>query len=72
MDCKRAEIHEVTPEEKKEWEEKKHRLLVQLSEKQVAKLKSKSSKGRKRYMKHQPCPCGSGKKFLKCCWHLYT
>ena len=72
MDCKTAEIHEMTPEEKAEWENANNRLLAQLTPFQVTELKDKSSKKRKKYMKHQPCPCGSGKKFFKCCWHLHV
>lgn len=27
---------------------------------------------RKNFMRNKPCPCGSKKKFKKCCWALYT
>ena len=27
---------------------------------------------RKGWMRNKPCPCGSGKKFKKCCWNKVT
>ena len=27
---------------------------------------------RKNWMRNKKCPCGSGVKFKKCCWGLYT
>lgn len=32
------------------------------------------SKGynRKNWMRNKPCPCGSERKFKKCCWRHYT
>lgn len=72
MDVKRAEIHEVTDAEKIAWENENKRLLARLSEAQVNDVRILSKGRRKKYMKHQPCPCKSGKKFFKCCWHLYT
>jgi len=31
-------------------------------------LSSKNSHERKSWMRNKECPCGSGKKFKKCCW----
>lgn len=27
---------------------------------------------RKNWMRNKPCPCGSERKFKKCCWRQYT
>jgi len=39
-----------------------------LSEEQAMELKMRSPKKRKNWMRNQPCTCGSGRKFKKCCW----
>jgi hypothetical protein len=39
-----------------------------LSDEQARELSHRSAKKRKNWMRNQPCTCGSGKKFKKCCW----
>lgn len=72
MDCQRGEVHQMTDAQVAEWEEQNRRRLLPLSEAQVDMMKSMGNKRKKKHMKHQPCPCGSKKKFHKCCWHLYA
>jgi uncharacterized protein YecA (UPF0149 family) len=43
-------------------------------EMQVSKFDNRSVLGKlrikgKNSLRNKPCPCGSGKKFKKCCWH---
>ncbi len=47
------------------------RKLVPLSDRQFEELKPMGRKQRKGYMRNQPCICGSGKKFKKCCWDTF-
>lgn len=72
MNCQDGKIHQMTEEEKTAWEKQNNIPLAPLNKIQAKSLKHRGSKGRKRFMKHQPCPCGSKKKFLACCWHMYT
>ena len=46
--------------------------LVSLSEEEVEKLEPLNKRDRKGWMRNQPCPCGSGKKFKKCCWSKFS
>lgn len=43
-----------------------------LTEEQAVTLKRKPVAKRKAWMRNQPCICGSGKKFKKCCWAKAT
>lgn len=43
-----------------------------LTEDQANSLKRNSTGKRKAWMRNQPCICGSGKKFKKCCWARAT
>lgn len=47
------------------------RKMVKITEEEADTLKSKSKSQRKNWMRNRPCPCGSGKKFKKCCWAKY-
>jgi len=47
------------------------RRQIPLTEKQYNKLEPMTNKNRKGWMRNQPCVCGSGKKFKKCCWYKY-
>ena len=38
----------------------------------VPMLKHQSKVRRRNWMRNRPCPCGSGKKFKKCCWDMFT
>ena len=43
-----------------------------LNREQAETLKRQSTGKRKAWMRNQPCVCGSGKKFKKCCWSKAT
>ena len=42
--------------------------MVELTDTETQELEHLSKPKRKNYMRNQPCVCGSGKKFKKCCW----
>ena len=46
--------------------------LMPLTEKQAKVLKPLSKRKRRWLMKHGTCPCGSGKRFKKCCLKKYS
>ncbi len=79
MGCNKGEIYELTDVERAAYKadlnariERDGRRLVPLSDRQHADLKPMGSTQRKGYMRNQPCVCGSGKKFKKCCWSKYA
>jgi len=79
MDCNTGRIHELTDAERKAFEkemtaniERDNRRLAPLSERQHEELKPMGCTQRKGYMRNQPCVCGSGKKFKRCCWSKYA
>ena len=41
---------------------------ILLTREQARELAMRSPKKRKNWMRNQPCTCGSGRKFKKCCW----
>ena len=43
-----------------------------VEEKHVPMLRHQSRARRKNWMRNRPCSCGSGKKFKKCCWGMFT
>ena len=45
---------------------------VPVREKDLTKLKHMAKFRRKGWMRNQPCICGSGKKFKKCCWSFFN
>lgn len=47
------------------------RKMVSLSDDEAAELENQPVKKRKGWMRNQPCVCGSGKKFKKCCWSQF-
>ena len=71
MDCQTGDIYHLTPEEMKEKETELKRKLFQLHAKDAEMLMKQNTAFRKKWVKHQPCPCGSGKKTFKCCAHKY-
>lgn len=46
--------------------------LFPVTQQQANVLAPMSPTMRKGYMRNQPCPCGSGKKFKRCCWDSHT
>lgn len=45
--------------------------LIPLTELQARELTPMTAHKRKNYMRNQPCICGSGIKFKRCCWGKY-
>ena len=70
MDCRTGEIVSQESLRGKSKEEKRH--FVPLSEDLAAELMPLGGTGRKNYMRNKPCPCGSKKKFKRCCWSRYS
>lgn len=58
------DLSEIDPEEL----ERVRGTLAPLTETQFEKAKTMEPSKRKGYMRNQPCPCGSGKKFKRCHW----
>lgn len=71
MDCKTGQIH-VIPAEMLKSEKFKGRPLAPLSDDQADKLQQMGARRRKNYMRNEPCVCGSGVKFKKCCWSKFA
>lgn len=68
-----GQIHNfVTYEDLKAKEAEVNQRLVPMTEQQAKKAEPMTASGRKGYMRNQPCPCGSEKKFKKCCWDDYA
>ena len=72
MDCNTGKIYTLTEKEASAFAEAKGRALVALTETQHERLKPMGEPKRKNYMRNQPCVCGSGKKFKRCCWGLFA
>lgn len=73
MDCKTGQIHRFNDKDELLKAEKRlGRQLAPLSEEQAKKLEPLGAPRRKNWMRNQPCPCGSNKKFKKCCWSKYA
>ena len=45
---------------------------IKITKDEAEKFRRKSKRIRKNNMRNKPCPCGSGKKFKKCCWTQVT
>ncbi|GGO89127.1 hypothetical protein GCM10011348_46150 [Marinobacterium nitratireducens] len=76
MNIDTGQIHHFDSEEalrafKKDLAQRDQRL-VELSDHEARTLKPMSNGRRKNWMRNQPCPCGSGSKFKKCCWSSYS
>lgn len=69
MDQNPARIYEG--DEVQEYAERAGRPLIPLTREQAEELAPLGANKRKGWMRNKPCICGSGKKFKRCCWHLY-
>ena len=49
-----------------------HKDLIDLGEEAGEKRDASPLFARKNSMRNKPCPCGSGKKFKKCCWNKFN
>ena len=73
MDCKTGEIHYFSDtEQAKAMEETLGRKLKSLSDSEERQLRPWPLYKRKNNMRNRRCPCGSHKKFKKCCWSKYS
>jgi uncharacterized protein YecA (UPF0149 family) len=54
------------------FEQREGRKLAPLSKVQASDLQGENAVRRKNYMRNQPCVCGSGTKFKRCCWNKYA
>lgn len=46
--------------------------LIPLTEEEYCFLKNQDKGARKNHMRNKACPCGSDRKFKKCCWNKFT
>ena len=61
-------LHWLTEDQRKEYEQVNREKLMSLTEEEYKQLSPLTKKKRKNRMRNHLCPCGSGKKFKKCCW----
>ena len=71
MDCRTGEIIDLNDTEVQTFKKAAKCSLAPIDEKDVSKVRQMSKPRRKNWMRNQPCPCGSGNKFKKCCWIKY-
>lgn len=77
MDCSNAHIYnqeqlrEIKESFPAEAFEQLQAHLVPITSEQHKELEPLGELKRKGYMRNQPCVCGSGEKFKKCCWNQY-
>lgn len=71
MDIKTGIIYHADELSLRKKEKKIGRPLAPLSPTQVEDLQNLGADRRKNYMRNQPCVCGSGNKFKRCCWSKY-
>ena len=78
MDTSNGHIHYLSEEEQEALQEAINadgayiEKMVALSENEAEECKTMGIQQRKGWMRNKPCPCGSGKKFKKCCWGNYS
>jgi len=79
MDCNNGSLHQLNQPEREAFErdmmaniERDGHRLAPLNERQHKELTLMNAHQRKGYMRNQPCVCGSGKKFKRCCWSKYA
>ena len=71
MDSNTGEIFRLGPLGMSKLEKQRGRPMVPLTEEQADKLEPMGARQRKGYMRNQPCICGSGIKFKRCCWSKF-
>ena len=77
MDCRTGKIYSAESEEAMEemvanFEQESGRKVVELSADEAERLMPETPAKRKNWMRNKSCPCGSGKKFKRCCWSAYA
>jgi len=73
MDCRTGEIvGPMTEDDIRIIEGVRGRPLARMTHDQALEALPLSGFKRKNYMRNQPCPCKSGRKFKRCCWNKYA
>lgn len=69
MNCETGQIVEMTSGLMSELKDagELHKY-VPIEQEDLPKVRNMSMTARKNWMRNKPCPCGSDKKFKKCCW----
>lgn len=62
---------DLTEEQFEDMKDLFEKEVTPVSEEQYETLKPMKKSERKGYMRNQPCICGSGIKFKKCCWNKH-
>jgi len=63
------ELNDFTKISERAYNEKKK--MVEVFEDEVKEFEAMGVQQRKGWMRNKPYPCGSGKKFKKCCWSKF-
>lgn len=71
MNPRTGEIIEISHDEIPAKEQELGHRLIPLTSEDVNTLRPMRRRQRKNWMRNKPCPCGSERKFKKCCWHTY-
>lgn len=77
MDCRTGRIYEADTQEAmaeiaSKFEQENNRQMVELSADEAERLMPETPAKRKNWMRNKSCPCGSGKKFKRCCWSVFA
>ena len=67
MNVDNGRLYENTESIRKAFERQER--LAPLTHNQLKTARTLDPANRKNWMRNQPCPCGSGKKFKRCHWH---
>lgn len=73
MDPRTGDIYQIAAENQEALEAlMSDAKLIPLTDEQYKKLEPVSRPKRKNLMRNQPCVCGSGRKFKRCCWSEFA
>jgi uncharacterized protein YecA (UPF0149 family) len=73
MDCRTGAIYrDLSVAAFEQYQPNTGRKLLPLTAETFNALTDKGPTRRKNYMRNQPCVCGSGRKFKRCCWAEYS
>lgn len=70
MDVKTGYMVRMAEEQAEAFEKINRTKLIRLTDSQAKELIPLNPRQRKNCMRNKPCPCGSGRKYKKCCWNL--
>jgi uncharacterized protein YchJ len=72
MNIDTGQLHHIDSQHELEERRRLGERLVEVSDHDARTLAPMSNGRRKNWMRNQPCPCKSGKKFKKCCWSKHA